>query len=85
MADGQHGPGEADHQFIVGSTYDGRALLDFRGLKIDHLMLTRDQALNLAETLVDVVRDIDNGVTTHVQDIGGNAISESVSKALKGR
>jgi len=39
--------------FVVGTLPDGRVLLDFRLAKIDHLKLTREQALELAEGLVE--------------------------------
>ena len=43
-------------QFIVGTLPDGRVLLDFQTARIDHLKLSREQALDLAEGLVEAAR-----------------------------
>ena len=47
---------DTDIKFLVGTLPDGRVLLDFRLAKVDHLKLTREQALELAEGLVDAAR-----------------------------
>ena len=62
MADGTEGPGEADFDFLVGSTPDGRIVLDFRGMKIDHLKLTQLMALDLAESLCEAVGQAKEGI-----------------------
>jgi len=62
VAHGNEGPGEADFDFIVGSTPDGRVLLDFRGMQINHLKMTQDVALNLAEGLVEAVNQARQGL-----------------------
>ena len=66
----------ADHQvsdniddvgvvYVVGSLPDGRALIDFRGRAVDHLKLEQDVALDMAEALVEAVRDARQGIITH--------------------
>ena len=47
--------------FVVGTLPDGRVLIDFRMAKIDHMKLTRDQALDLAEGLVEAVNQAKHG------------------------
>jgi len=42
-------------EFAVGTLHDGRVLLDFQMAKVDHLKLSREQALELAEGLVEAV------------------------------
>ena len=39
--------------FLIGTTPDGRVLMDFQLAKVDHLKLTTTQALDLAEGLVE--------------------------------
>ena len=51
-------------KFIVGSMPDGTILMDFRLAKIDHLKLTREEALDLSEGLVQAVRDVNAGIAT---------------------
>ncbi len=58
----EHADDEADFDFIVGSTPDGRVLIDFRKMKIDHLKLNQDTALNLAEALCEAVQQAKEGV-----------------------
>jgi len=48
-------------QFMVGTLPDGRVLVDFKTAKIDHLKLTREQALDLAEGLVEAARQARGG------------------------
>jgi L-asparaginase/Glu-tRNA(Gln) amidotransferase subunit D len=48
--------------FIVGTLPDGRVLIDFRALPVDHLKLTQAQALDLAEGLVEAVRQARQGI-----------------------
>ena len=55
-------PAEADFDFLLGSMPDGRVVLDFRGMKVDHLKLTQDMALNLAEALVEAVQQAKQGI-----------------------
>ena len=57
----EHADNEADFDFIVGSMPDGRIVLDFRGMKIDHLKLKQDMALDLAESLVEAVQQAKQG------------------------
>lgn len=45
---------DTDHQFLMSHMPDGRTLLDFRR-PIGHLILTDEQALELAEALVENV------------------------------
>ncbi len=59
---GKHGAGEADFDFLVGSTPDGRIVIDFRGMKIDHMKLKQDVALDLAQGLVEAVQQAKEGV-----------------------
>ena len=59
---GEHADDEADFDFIVGSLHDGRVLLDFRGMKIDHLKLKQNTALDLAEALVEAVKQAKEGI-----------------------
>lgn len=56
--------------FVIGTLPDGRVLMDFRMAKVDHLKLTTEQALELAEGLVEATRQaslhgriIDTGFT----------------------
>ena len=49
-------PSETNIKFLVGTLPDDRMLLDFRAAKVDHLKLTREQALELADGLVEAVR-----------------------------
>ncbi len=46
-------PAEGKIDFAVGTTTDGRVLLDFRTNMIDHMKLEPDIALDLAEALVE--------------------------------
>ena len=55
-------PPDTDLQFIVGTLPDGRVLLDFRMASVDHLKLTRTEALDLAEGLVEAVNQAKEGV-----------------------
>ncbi len=82
MPDGQHGPGEADFDFIVGTTADQRVLIDFRGMKIDHMKMTDMQALFLAETLVEAAKQVKQGIVTHVQNVDplGDAMGRIIRK-----
>lgn len=59
---GEHADGEADFDFIVGSMPDGRIVIDFRGMKIDHLKLTQDMTLEFAEALVEAVQQAKEGL-----------------------
>ena len=62
MANGTQGPAEADFDFVVGSTTDGRIVVDFRGMKIDHMKLKPDMALDMAEALVEAVSQAKEGI-----------------------
>lgn len=62
MTDGTEGPGEADFDFLLGSLPDGRIILDFRGMKIDHLKLTQDRAAELRDGLDEAIKDARQGV-----------------------
>ena len=53
---------DTDIDFVVGSLPDGRVLLDFRMARVDHLKLTQDMALDLAEGLVEAVNQAREGV-----------------------
>ena len=53
--------------FVVGSLPDGRVLIDMRGRAVDHLKLTHEMALEMAEALVDTVRGARQGIITHVE------------------
>ncbi|MCB7130437.1 MAG: hypothetical protein J3T61_12970 [Candidatus Brocadiales bacterium] len=55
-------PPDTNLDYLVGTLPDGRVLLDFRMAKIDHLKLTRTQALDLAEGLVEAVNQAKEGV-----------------------
>lgn len=46
---------DTELQFIVGTLPDGRVVIDLRR-DVDHLKLTREQALELAEGLVEATR-----------------------------
>ena len=48
-------PDDAKIQFCVGTLADGRVLIDFLTHMADHLKLEQDEALDLAEALVDAV------------------------------
>lgn len=58
----EHADDEADFDFIVGSLPDGRIVIDFRGMRIDHMKLTQHTALYLASTLVEAVQQAKQGV-----------------------
>jgi len=64
--EGQFGSTRADDEaqmdFIVGTTPEGRVLMDFRGMTINHLKLEQDMALNLAEALVQAVQQAKQGI-----------------------
>ncbi len=62
MADGSQGPEEADFDFIVGTTDDGRVILDFRGMRIDHMKMGQMTALDMAEALVEAVNQAKEGI-----------------------
>lgn len=62
MADGTEGPGEADFDFVIGTTPDGRVLVDFRGMRIDHMKLGQVTALDMAEALVQAVQQAKEGI-----------------------
>ena len=47
--------------FAVGTLHDGRVLLDFNTRKVDHLKLTPEGALELAEGLVEAAREAAKG------------------------
>ena len=49
-------------QFLLGTLHDGRILMDFRSAHVDHLKLTRTEALDLAEGLVEAVNQAREGV-----------------------
>ena len=53
---GTHGDQEAGIDFVLGVTTDGRVLIDFRTRMCDHIMLTPDMALELAEYLVETAK-----------------------------
>lgn len=55
-------PGDSSIQFTLGTLYDGRVLFNF-GRYVDHMKLTPEQALELAEGLVDAAREANNGRT----------------------
>ncbi len=59
---GQHGPDEADFDFIVGSLPDGRVILDFQGMRIDHMKIGQLTALDMAEAIVEAVNQGKEGV-----------------------
>ncbi len=59
---GTEGPGEADFDFIIGTTPDGRILIDFRGMLIDHMKLGQLTALDMAEALVQAVQQAKQGI-----------------------
>jgi len=42
--------------FVVGTLPDGRVLIDFRMATPDHLKLTQEMALSLAEALVEAAK-----------------------------
>ncbi len=46
---------DTPHQFLMSHLPDGRTLLDFRRM-VDHLIFEDEEALNLAEALVENVR-----------------------------
>ncbi len=48
-------PDDAKIEFCVGTLADGRVLIDLRSHMADHLKLEQDQALDLAEALVEAV------------------------------
>ena len=59
--------GQADEctrgfQFALGVTREGRVCIDFCGQKIGILEMTPDQALNLAEGLVETATDAARGI-----------------------
>jgi len=58
----EHSDSEADFDFAVGSLPDGRVLLDFFGMTVDHLKLNQDMALDLAESLVEAVKMAKQGL-----------------------
>lgn len=62
MAEHADDNAEADFDFIVGSTSDGRIVVDFRGMKIDHMKLKPEMALDMAEALVEAVSQAKEGV-----------------------
>ena len=43
-------------EFVIGTLPDGRVLMDFRMAKVDHLKLTTEQALELAEGLCEAAK-----------------------------
>ena len=51
---------DTDHSFLMSHMPDGRTLLDFRR-PVGHLILTDEQALELAEALVENVRAANSG------------------------
>lgn len=51
--------------FIVGTLPDGRVLIDFQRM-LDHVKLGQDTALDLAETLVEAVRQARQGAILRV-------------------
>lgn len=51
---------DTDHAFLMSHMPDGRTLLDFRR-PVGHLILTDQQALELAEALVENVRAANSG------------------------
>lgn len=51
---------DTDHAFLMSHLPDGRTLLDFQRL-VGHLILTDEQALALAEALVENVRAAHSG------------------------
>ena len=59
---------DIDFQFVVGTLHDGRVLLDFRMARVDHLKLTQDMALDMAEALVEAVRMAKAGHVIEVPD-----------------
>lgn len=61
--------GDQNVQFLLGTLPDGRVLVDFRGTPIDHLKLTPDQALELAEYLVHTAKEARRG--RHILVAGG--------------
>lgn len=44
--------GDVNVQFLIGTLPEGRVLIDFRRF-VDHIKLTPDQALELAESIVE--------------------------------
>lgn len=59
---GEAAADEADFDFIIGSTPDGRIVVDFRGMRIDHMKLKQDEALEMAEGLVEAVQQAKQGI-----------------------
>lgn len=59
MSETNHYP-DTDHNFLMSHMPDGRTLLDFRR-PIGHLILTDEQALELAEALVENVKAANSG------------------------
>ena len=51
-------------KYVVGTLPDGRVVMDFRMAKVDHLKFTREEALELAEGLVEAVNQANAGITT---------------------
>jgi hypothetical protein len=55
-------PGDVKTTFMVGTLpdehYPHQVLLDFRAERLDHLKLTPETALQLAEALVEAARDV---------------------------
>lgn len=51
---------DTDHAFLMSHMPDGRTLLDFRR-PVGHLILSDQQALELAEALVENVRAANGG------------------------
>ncbi len=56
---GQHGPEEADYEFVLGITDDGRTLFDFCGMRLDHMKLTLEQTKDLRDSLDENIRQIE--------------------------
>lgn len=53
---------EQNFTYLIGTTPDGRVLIDFRGRPIDHLVLTETDALELAEGIMQAVKDARQGI-----------------------
>lgn len=63
---------EKEITFAIGITTDGRVLFDFNMEPVDHLKLTPEAALDLAETLIDTARQARAGrvIITPYTDTG---------------
>lgn len=68
MKGGKRDP-ETGMLFGLGITKDGRVLVDFGTASVDHLMLTPEQAENLAQGLEETAREARQGIV-RLPDVG---------------